>query len=150
MAGKVKATRTVAPAHLQHRSFIPGLGALNKVPAYRNPRSFMPGFGADPMGPPAPPATTDWSGAASAALNAGAAAAQQAFAAKTAQANARAAEANAQAMKLQSDRALMLAAVTPSGANMAAHGGISGTMMAVAAVAVVGAIVLFARRGAKK
>ncbi len=152
MAGRVKATQTVAPAHLQHRSFIPGLGALAAAAKAPRPapnlmrRSFMPGLGADPvMGPPAP-ATTDWAGTAANLATQAASAYQADAARKVADANARAAAANAAAQNAQLERQRLLSAVIPNAGNMAAHAGISGTALAIGGAAIVAAVFLFMKK----
>ncbi len=127
-AGRVKAIHMRAPAHKQHAGFIPGLAAL----------------GAEVYGPPAPtsdPSTASqvFSAISSGVQTAGQVASQK-FAADAAAAQARQADAQARQQQSLTERMGMQNMF----ANVGAHKGVSGTLVVVAGVAVVGAILLFA------
>ncbi len=132
-AGRVPATRLNAPAHRQHAGFMPGLG----------------GIGADPVvyGPPAPSNTlsTVLNAVTGVASTAGQVAGSK-FSADAAAAQARQADANARAADAQARQMSAMQMLT----NVGQHKGIAGTALAIGAVAVVGAILMYAFKKKRK
>ncbi len=136
-AGKARATKTIAPAHVQHAAFIPGLSGLGEAP------------GGTTQGQA--PASSGWNwgaigqGVTNLATAAGGIVSQQQQA-KIAASNAAAADANA---RIAAAKATQGAAAQIE-ANMGAHKGISGTLLAVAGLAAVAGIVIFMVRKPKR
>ncbi len=135
-AGRAKAHKVVAPAHRSHGGFMPG----------------MAGFGADPvvLGPPSPapaPGTFDTvaNSINSLAQTAGGIVGQR-YSAQAEAARAAQAQANAQAEQARTER---MSAMTMLN-NMGQHKAISGTFIAVAAVAAVVGVVMFMKKKGRK
>lgn len=129
-AGRAKAVKTSAPAHVQHAAFIPGLS----------------GLGADPA--PVSPGI-DWNAVIKSTGEAATAAGGiigQKFQSQTAASQASQAAAEARAEQARTERATAMTMLN----NMGQHKGISGTFLAIAGVAAVAGLFLFMKGKKKK